>query len=946
MTSRRAFARTATDISLLPRGFTPTEQALASSASELVSARSSIPGLGVASGSIHVVPYLTPHKVSILILIEYYCQSQCPPESTHRLLLFLLKCIQDPEEYLQDSLNKISVKVQAEAGVEIWDHLHDTLKRIKSPHHLNDFFLDKLDLDVSDSKDAVPRRIGLKDLALPASRAMDNSSVMGLYVRKAQIEYKKLKFREMCELYTALEDYISAIGKVDNHFQSKDTASIRSESSRLLSAFDMEKYLDLQAQQLSNPGHADIPDDLMAHVHTIQSRMPQLAKTHYITCLHAQQTGDFEVAIQSLYRFFDYTMATHDRVLYQYALLNLAMLHARFSHYEQALSALRETIEVARDHQDQECLSYALNWFYRLTKKIPGSSSEMNEAQILASLGGQADGQAFQYLHSLTELTVAKQMQGESTSKALEALVKASSINLRYSLDGVGGIIQLFQSRTWGAFGSPLLSSLYSQLQLKYHASEADMNDAASGYSKAASDLAQDGRMVDAVRVIDLARSKFPLRTMKATSWVQTLVQTLQRRAMSANRLREAKILTNQLGTTLASTSILTSSSNNDALKGDGSTGSPMREQRLDDSGQEIQLEILLQKALLSVLEGRRLSGAQQLSEALVALQQNQWPGTHKFAVMYLLALAEIYLVSDTAISAVPLLLTALTLSENNLQRPLMLLVKLRLSEALLSLDSVRQASRLVDGIMPMVLNQGDVFVQSLAHFQRAKCLLAWTNKMEAVSEPEGNVPETFSKPSRIESLRDVGQVLYFQVRVAREFMSPEETESALRLFKETSVKLATSRNKHEPSWFTYYYARDAFEGILGDKDSGDRQPGSNGSTTRSTPASHGQGSSGGLKRAGSGQWGSLKRSPSQLWQSTTATQAAPRLPPPDEREERSGTRPLEDEEGDQEREQKQDSDMDMDMDLDTGSDDDAPGGDDPRLDAGLSKRRRIARND
>ncbi|KAG0326761.1 Anaphase-promoting complex subunit 5 [Dissophora globulifera] len=910
MTSRRAFARTATDISLLPRGFTPTEQALANSASELVSARSSIPGLGVASGSIHVVPYLTPNKVSILILIEYYCQSQCPPESTHRLLLFLLKCIQDPEEYLQDSLNKISVKVQAEAGVEIWDHLRNTLKRIKSPHHLSDFFLDKLDLDVSDSDDVVPRRIGLKDLALPASRAMqlgeegtiilDNSSVMGLYVRKAQIEYKKLKFREMCELYTALEDYISAIGKVDHHFQSKDTASIRSEGSRLLSAFDMEKYLDLQAQQLSNPGHADIPDDLMAHVHTIQSRMPQLAKTHYITCLHAQQTGDFEVAIQSLYRFFDYTMATHDRVLYQYALLNLAMLHARFSHYEQALSALRETIEVARDHQDQECLSYALNWFYRLAKKIPGSSSEMNEAQILASLGGQADGHAFQYLHSLTELTVAKQMQGESMSKALEALVKASSINLRYSLDGVGGIIQLFQSRTWGAFGSPLLSSLYSQLQLKYHASEADMNDAASGYSKAASDLAQDGRMVDAIRVIDLARSKFPLRTMKATSWVQTLVQTLQRRAMSANRLREAKVLTHQLGTTLASTSILTSSSNNDALKGDGSTGSPMREQRLDDSGQEIQLEILLQKALLSVLEGRRLSGAQQLSEALVVLQQNQWPGTHKFAVMYLLALAEIYLESDTAISAVPLLLTALTLSENNLQRPLMLLVKLRLSEALLSLDSVRQASRLVDGIMPM----------------------------------------------RIESLRDVSQVLYFQVRVAREFMSPEEIESALRLFKDTSVKLATSRNKHEPSWFTYYYARDAFEGILGAKDSGDKQPGSSGSTARSTPAPHGQGSSGGLKRAGSGQWGSLKRSPSQLWQSTTATQAAPRLPPPDEREERSGTRPLEDEEGDQEREQKQDSDMDMDMDLDTGSDDDAPGGDDPRPDAKLSKRRRIARND
>lgn len=56
-----------------------------------------------------------------------------------------------------------------------------------------------------------------------------------------------------------------------------------------------------------------------------------------IRCLHAQQMGDFEIAIQSLYRFFDYCISMQDQVLYQYALLNLAMLHARFSNYDQAL---------------------------------------------------------------------------------------------------------------------------------------------------------------------------------------------------------------------------------------------------------------------------------------------------------------------------------------------------------------------------------------------------------------------------------------------------------------------------------------------------------------------------------------------------------------------------------------------------------------------------------
>jgi ABC-type multidrug transport system permease subunit len=52
---------------------------------------------------------------------------------------------------------------------------------------------------------------------------------------------------------------------------------------------------------------------------------------------------------------------------------------------------------------------------------------------------------------------------------------------------------------------------------------------------------------------------------------------------------------------------------------------------------------------------------------------------------------------------AVPLLLTAVSLSEGSFQRPLLLLVKLRLAEVLLYLDSVQQAKDLVDSIMSMV---------------------------------------------------------------------------------------------------------------------------------------------------------------------------------------------------------------------------------------------------
>jgi hypothetical protein len=73
---------------------------------------------------------------------------------------------------------------------------------------------------------------------------------MGLYVRKAQIEYRKLAFEEMCRFYTAFEAYTSSIG---NSYHSRSRAqSSASKDPVVLSAFDMDKYLDLQTQKLSS----------------------------------------------------------------------------------------------------------------------------------------------------------------------------------------------------------------------------------------------------------------------------------------------------------------------------------------------------------------------------------------------------------------------------------------------------------------------------------------------------------------------------------------------------------------------------------------------------------------------------------------------------------------------------------------------------------------------
>lgn len=100
MTSKRAFARTATDISLRP----PQTQTFAGSDGIAEDYDDDVNDLGVGLSNtgrgrlepdpVHAVPYLTPHKVSVLILVELFCRNQCPPNTAQQLLLFLLDCIQ------------------------------------------------------------------------------------------------------------------------------------------------------------------------------------------------------------------------------------------------------------------------------------------------------------------------------------------------------------------------------------------------------------------------------------------------------------------------------------------------------------------------------------------------------------------------------------------------------------------------------------------------------------------------------------------------------------------------------------------------------------------------------------------------------------------------------------------------------------------------------------
>ena len=85
-------------------------------------------------------------------------------------------------------------------------------------------------------------------------------------------------------------------------------------------------------------------------------------------------------------------MYNRDRTFYQYALLNLAILHADFGCYSEAVIAMQETIATARENNDIACLNYSLSWLYHFGKAHP---QETGEVQRKGVLGAEKDALAF-----------------------------------------------------------------------------------------------------------------------------------------------------------------------------------------------------------------------------------------------------------------------------------------------------------------------------------------------------------------------------------------------------------------------------------------------------------------------------------------------------------------------------------------------------------------------
>lgn len=220
-------------------------------------------------------------------------------------------------------------------------------------------------------------------------------------------------------------------------------------------------------------------------------------------------------------------MQNRDRLFYQYALLNLAVLQADFGCYQEAVAAMQETVSTARENKDMGCLNFSLSWLYHFGKAHP---NVINAADNTNMLGIEREGLAFLRvkakesgmwsLWSSSLLSEAKMglSSGESIASAFENILKSSQLSVTKNMMSNVGVQMMLQSSLWSRLGNTHLAWSYCEVFLHSHSRLAPFDDILKFSCRSAYLLGQKGQYAEAYEKLERLDPN-SLRSLKANQY-------------------------------------------------------------------------------------------------------------------------------------------------------------------------------------------------------------------------------------------------------------------------------------------------------------------------------------------------------------------------------------------------------------------------------------------
>lgn len=378
-------------------------------------------------------------------------------------------------------------------------------------------------------------------------------------------------------------------------------------------------------------------------------------------------------------------------------------------------------------------------------------------------------------LQSQSELTKVKNalQEGLPPTKVFEPAVRSSCLNVDHGLRDVAGNTHLMLSSIWDTYGISPLSALHSQLQLNFYEDESCVDNMAIGYCQMTGKYLDEGNYKDAVGMLLKIKERYPYSNGATKLWIQAVNETLYKLTSARGELRISDVLASQLSAGVT-----------------------------DDAGNA---DNRFRRACQDAYRGNKIQAVSTIRELVDARITSSTASDIK----YLLQLIEIYMASGSPIDALPTILRCLALSEQLHSDPDYLMSLIRLAEVMFDFNLWRQALDMMEEIMPHVMVQGKLHLQSSAHLVYGMCLIAWASKglreHDGQEETDAREKEMYyasalsSFDQALSGFTKLGmrifvqRVLYIQARTYHDLGMKRERNAAAKEHKKVTVELSNA---------------------------------------------------------------------------------------------------------------------------------------------------------
>ncbi|XP_057213337.1 anaphase-promoting complex subunit 5 [Triplophysa rosa] len=628
------------------------------------------------------------------------------------------------------------------------------------------------------------------------------TSVVGLFMRQMLLAYNKLSFSQVYKLYKSLQQYchrsrqpeLSAPPGEDMELTSNEDPSAdhidkveldkvtphhselwSDETQGPLSQKQAEYFLARQAYLLKNDENkAMSPAKLQDELNNILKFNPDFAEAHYLSYLNSMRVQDIYISTHSLLHYFDRLILSggegksngdegYGRSL-RYAVLNLATLHCRFGHYQQADLALQEAIRIAQEANDHVCLQHCLSWLYTL-EQMKGSDSVVlteDSVKIAAHF-------CLPYLASLGIQSLVQQgaKQGMLANRLLDGLRGTDIMHWKQSLSELVEISLAQTTSIWRMYGKSTMALQQAQLLLNMNSLEpvnfSVQQNNTEAFAVALCHLAElhaeQGLYAVVSDIMRHLKQQFPPHTQHAKLWMLCDLKIQFEKAMNDGKYHMAEPLVT-------------------AISALNST------------------EGLYRKAQLM----KALNQTSEASKILQHLQQRCEKSKNiEMTIRVMLASAELHWDSSGFATALPLLLQALALSRQHNLQNLASETVLHLAFTQLMLGIPEQALVLVQDVLESVLAHGALIDKGRALLLAARCQMALAgttteeNRLSAMELAVHTLDEAAVYFSRLDCKERMRDVYYLQARLLHTLGNFSQRNKCAMLFRLLDQELPLS---------------------------------------------------------------------------------------------------------------------------------------------------------